>query len=930
MSQPAARRALLVACLASALLCPSALAAFPDGFTHSDLEWSELDTPHFRVIYHEGLADSARVVATIAEGNYERVCESLHSRPPRATPIILADYTSQTREFATQLKHSIWLTGNSLNEGRLDQASWLNLVVHEFAHICTYYKLRQSPLASTWEWVTAPMVPGWFYEGIAESEATRYSQLGYSVLRSAVLEGNLPPLAAIDTQADRTLTDLWLKYAMGQSLVAFMTEKGGKGTVSSLLDAYNERPYFHWAVRHVFHAGYDDIYREWRDYVDKSIRKTYARQLEAHVPIEDYSRTVDTGAQFVRAARVSPDGAKLAFAAVVSSRESVLQLFVSNVDGSDRQLISSDTDLYKSVGFSWSPDSTRIAYARHWSTSDGTVRLGVFVHNIETGEERRLTGDVNAADPAWSPDGSRIAFVLSQEGGRCARIALMDPDGANQRVLTDGPDMPTTACRPTWSPDSHELCFEVVNWGEVGLATMGVEPGGPPFRMLIDDEHGYNRSPSWSPDGTRIAYTGYGWGMAETNVYDLRSGTVTRYTQEAVRSVYEPTWTPDGKELVTVCWGSRGGTVQFLNLSRSFATDKKPRPAADHEPRFRAAKGLAERYPNVDASGWTVSDYDALDSVRVYLTRPNVIADPYGYQPAYRFYAEDPLEKHSFAAEVSYSRQTQAPGWTVEYTNAQHRAELTFRASQGLRGPISLGEDRTLIDTDQLVSAAARYMRNPKDSPLTRELYSFGLGSRTFRVWAASAGATAPRQTTTFAEASYQRFSAQPAHGSTDLRLTGRGSIPGLSASARLYDAEGSYDWTRTCDGTRRRFVAGLRGRSTLFADRLGSGLSGAYLLPSLSYTWRLDDYTWSSSWPVVWLDTIDARLTYEYYQRWGTSLIDRPDGHALKAELIGKGSITRAVPYTVTLGARVTATGGLNVRTWLAFTTDAPSVLGF
>ncbi|MBD3176444.1 MAG: hypothetical protein GF320_14790, partial [Armatimonadia bacterium] len=304
-----------VATLASALtiaLASWAYASLPDGFNHPDLAWHELKTPHFRVIYHDGLENTAELVATIAEGNYEKVCESVGAYPTSATPIIIADYTTQTREFAAQLKHSIFLVGNTINDARLDKATWLNLVVHEFAHVCTYYKLRGGPLPSFWEWFTAPMLPGWVYEGLAESEANRYSQLGYSVLRSAVLEDNLPPLAALDTEADRTLIDLWLKYAAGQSMVAYMAELEGRDALSRVLDEYQDVPYFHWAVRDVFDMGYDDFYREWKEYVGEY----YEPYLETHVPVDSHSTTVDLGVDFVRNARVSPDGSKIAFVGI--------------------------------------------------------------------------------------------------------------------------------------------------------------------------------------------------------------------------------------------------------------------------------------------------------------------------------------------------------------------------------------------------------------------------------------------------------------------------------------------------------------------------------------------------------------------------------------------------------------------------------------
>jgi hypothetical protein len=523
-------------------------ASLPDGFNHPELHWLELRTPHFRVIYHEGLDETANLVATLAEGNYERVCQSIGAYPTSATPIILSDHSTQTREYAARFKHSIWLVGNTINDARLDKATWLNLVVHEFAHVCTYYKLRAGPVPSAWEWFASPMLPGWLYEGLAESESNRYSQLGYSVLRSAVLEDNLPPLAALDTEADRTLMDMWLKYAAGQSLVAYMTELGGPDVVPRLLSEYRDAPYFHWAVRDVFDMGYDDLYREWKEY----IRAYYSPLLEGHVAVDSHSTTVDLGVEFIRSARVSPDGSRIAFLGIKDDQEPVMQLFVADRDGANRVIVSSDTDLYKSVAISWSPDSLKLAYGRHWSTSDGRVRLGIYVYDVENRSSERISGDLNAADPAWSPSGEEIAVVVFDQDSGASRLALLGPDGSGLRVLTDGPEMPSNVFRPCWSPDGTALCVEVVHWGAVNLATMGAD--GRNLRMLTDEAHGYNRSPDWSPDGTRIAFCHSAGPAPQVCVYDLQDEALLLITSEMVRTMQDPSFAPDGTLLCPGSW----------------------------------------------------------------------------------------------------------------------------------------------------------------------------------------------------------------------------------------------------------------------------------------------------------------------------------------------------------------------------------------
>ncbi len=869
-------------------------------------------------------------MALIAEGNYERVVQSVGARPTRRTPIVLGEFSTQTREFASQLRHSIFLIGNTINDARLDQATWLNLVVHEFAHVCTYYKLRSGPVPSTWEWVTAPLVPGWLYEGIAESEANRYSQLGYSVLRAAVLEDALPPVAAMDYEAEGPLTDLWLKYAAGQSMVAYMVELGGEDTVQRILTEFRDFPDMDKALRDVLGVSYNEFYRNWQAYV----RAHYEPVLKMHHPVEEYSRGLDLGVAMVRAAEVSPDGAKVAFTAMVDTHEHSMQLFVSDIDGQNRRLISSDTDLYKSVVFSWSPDSKRLAYGRYWSKPNGVVRFGLYVHDLETGRNDRISHDENCMDPAWSPDGKWIAHVRFDGFGEASRLALMDPEGGNVRLLTAGEDMPLNVFRPTWAPDSQTLACEVVHDGNVNLATIGVEGDG--FRMILDDESGYNRAPAWSPTEDRIAFYSYRKGIPQIYVYDLATEKLTMVSQEGIRTLYDPSWTPDGKELAVAAWGSQTSELRFLDASRTFgeAEDLPRRAAEGYEPHYRAAAPLEETYASVDASKWVTKKYDSWDSVQFYLVRPNIITDPYGYQPALRLFAEDPLQQHQFAAEISYSLQAKRPGYLLQYGNDEHRWGYEVRLSEALEAnTLPNGAPQGVIDVDRLYTIAGRYARNPWESTLRRDQWRLGLGYQEFHTVSLTDNAPFPDdQGLTFAEASYSTYRLKPAEGNESLTATFRAGMPWLSDNRRLYDAVVDYDRVWTYNGARDSLTAGLDARALYTSDRAGGNIQGGYVLPSLTYQKRLATYAWHGMWPELWLDQVNARFIYDYYYSRGAGLLNRWPGHRVRAELIGTGNITQAVPFTLTLAAEYQsgAPRGSEMSYWLQFSTDAPSVFGY
>jgi Tol biopolymer transport system component len=112
-------------------------------------------------------------------------------------------------------------------------------------------------------------------------------------------------------------------------------------------------------------------------------------------------------------------------------------------------------------------------------------------------EQTRLTH--NAAfdgQPAWSPDGRKIAFESQRDGN--FEIYIMNSDGSGQTNLTHNPDEDRG---PTWSPDGKKIAFErgrprdihVVNADGTGEVNLTRDPA-------------WDFVPQWSPDGRRIAF----------------------------------------------------------------------------------------------------------------------------------------------------------------------------------------------------------------------------------------------------------------------------------------------------------------------------------------------------------------------------------------------------------------------------------------
>jgi tol-pal system beta propeller repeat protein TolB len=143
----------------------------------------------------------------------------------------------------------------------------------------------------------------------------------------------------------------------------------------------------------------------------------------------------------------------------------------------------------------WSPDGTKIAFR-----SDRTGNSEIYVMNADGTNPIRLTNQTGSdSDPAWSPDGSTIAFV-SDRGGNDG-IYVMSADGSGVTRLTgDG-------VQPAWSPNGTTLAFSRLAWCsptycEYDLYVMNADGSGElPLSSQSSD-----LGAAWSADGRWIAY----------------------------------------------------------------------------------------------------------------------------------------------------------------------------------------------------------------------------------------------------------------------------------------------------------------------------------------------------------------------------------------------------------------------------------------
>lgn len=217
----------------------------------------------------------------------------------------------------------------------------------------------------------------------------------------------------------------------------------------------------------------------------------------------------------------SPDGARIAFDAVRGLQPGV---WVIRADGSGLRKLATGWDPV------WSPRGNLIAFR---------ARDGIRVVAPGGGTSRRVTRGAEDGLPAWSPDGSRLAFLRNVEARQTQILYTVPARGGALRRHFGGGFGLTIARRPQWSPDGRRLAFAA------GVGTFDVyvaqARGGAPRRLRSGDW------PAWSPDGRRIAYT-----LRSALQVMSADGARPRRVRSESGSDFSagPTWSPDGRRLL--------------------------------------------------------------------------------------------------------------------------------------------------------------------------------------------------------------------------------------------------------------------------------------------------------------------------------------------------------------------------------------------
>ena len=227
----------------------------------------------------------------------------------------------------------------------------------------------------------------------------------------------------------------------------------------------------------------------------------------------------------------------------------------------------------------------RIAYVEGITPPSDTPEYDIFVVNGDAryGYNLTKTPKEQEREPAWSPDGTRIAFIGDTTDERSAgnEVFIVNMDGSGRTQVTNSPGRYESAVE--WSPDGTRLAFAATNSLQSSRDIFLINTDGSSEQQLTTGAPAAGEGLSWSPDGSSIVFTRSGDGLSSINVS-------TKAITQLTATGFFPDHSPDGSKLAYVATGSVADThsIFVANANGSQPTQITPNAAdqSDGMPRW--------------------------------------------------------------------------------------------------------------------------------------------------------------------------------------------------------------------------------------------------------------------------------------------------------------------------------------------------------
>ncbi len=630
---------------------PTAAQVSPAFYTYvrSDLDWYTIETEHFLIHFHvdetgSGSSRTARVVSKIVEDIYAPITSLYDYEPDTKVSFVIKDFEDYSNGAAYFFDNVIEIWTPALNTAFRGSHHWLrNVITHEFTHMVQVQKSmkgsRRVPFyylqILNYEDVRRPDVlygfpnviatypipilnnPAWLAEGTAQYQRQWMNYDHWDthrdmLLRTRVLAGEELSLADMGGFYSHTSLMREGVYNQGFAFTTYLANRFGEAGLKSVteeLGAWSNWN-FESAAKDAFGVTGDQLYEEWIT----SLREEYSeRTAEIRANESSGVTLVEKGFNNFYP-RFSPDGEKIAYLSNEGEDYSRTRIHVLNLRAGSETVVelpgvgqrfvtgftcSFGHALTKSVSgaIDWHPDGNSIVYARIRDTKYGHLYSDLYSIDIATETETRLTTELRARSPSYSPDGSMIAFVGESDGS--ANLYLLDAKSKDVTSVTQYQDG-TQVSEPVWHPGGDWIYFGVSR--DSNRDIVRIRPTGKEMEPVVADRAVDERSPAFSDDG--VLY----YSSDRTGIYNLYRSSDTdqldRHTEQLTNELggaFSPNLSSSG-QLTYARYTAAGYQVALLADPKDLPTFSSGIPYSAPEMVMKAETSPPEglHVPNVD------------------------------------------------------------------------------------------------------------------------------------------------------------------------------------------------------------------------------------------------------------------------------------------------------------------------------------------
>lgn len=634
------------------------------------LRWQEIQSPHFRVLYPQGLDTAAQRTAGRLEAVHgpDGATLGVQARP---IAVVLQNQTTVSNGFVTFLpRHAEFFTTPDQGQG-LGTVDWLDgLVVHEFRHVNQFDKARQGfgrvlvPLLGEGGLgVSAVGVPQWFFEGDAVGTETALTRSGRGRipyfglgLRANLLDGRLYNYQKAVSGSLRDHVPNW--YVLGYYLTSYAKAHYGPDVWRRVLDRYYRFPFYPFSfsngLRRTTGLRVEDLYARTMRELDSTWR-AQAAAGPAPTPVRELAGQAATQVftQYQYPQYVT-DSTVLA---LKSGLGDVAQLVLLGRHGREKRVFT--------LGLQNIPEMLSVGGGKVlWPEFRQDPRWGQRVYSelklldLKTGRLTRLGRGQRYAAAALSADGQRIVAVRTDEAYHHALVILDAATGALVRTLPNPHN--DFYQQPRFSPSGQAIV--TVALSAAGKTLQLIEPtSGLEVNILPVANVNLANPQLW---GEYVLYNSPQSGVDNIYAVNYRTHQTYQITSRPL-GAYHVAVSPDGQRLALHDYRATGARVAELPLAPATWL-ALPKPALDDAPQPYVA-ALAAGEPGAaritallaspDSSGprYGVRRYRPLaHALRVFSY--GVVQSPSGNAATLGLRAQDFLSTTQLFAGLSYDQ----------------------------------------------------------------------------------------------------------------------------------------------------------------------------------------------------------------------------------------------------------------------------------